>query len=147
MRDLYFRLGISRNASAAEVAAALDLKPEMGVYAPILLDKEKRAEYDRTHAALSAIGELRNQLGLNSGNTGFVETYPDFALSRRTASSARVGPVDAEAPNPTETPEIPQRKGKASKRATRSKWLVPVLAVLALIILLVLMRAFFWKPS
>lgn len=143
MRDLYFKLGIDRSASTDEVAAALELKPEMSVYAPILLDKEKRAEYDRTHAALSAIGELRQQLGLNSGNTGFVETYPDFAPRRRMASSAGPGPVGAKAPNPTTAREIPQPKSIASKRTARSKWRVPVLAILAVVILLVLMLAFF----
>lgn len=143
MKDLYCKLGIERNATAEKVAAALDLKPEMSVYAPILLDKEKRAEYDRTHAALSAIGELRQQLGLNSGNTGFVEAYPDFAPRRRTASSAGRGPVDAEAPNPMKVRDIPQPIGMAPKRTASSKWRVPVRAILALVILLALILAFF----
>ena len=143
MRDLYLKLGIERSASAEEVAAALDLRPEMSVYAPILLDMEKRAAYDRAHAALSAIGELRQQLGLNSGNTGFVETYPDFAPRRRKASSAGTGPVGAEAPNPTKARDIPRPVVMASSRTARSKGRLPVLAILALVILLALIVVFF----
>jgi len=140
MRDLYFKLGIGRNATTEEIAAALELKPELNAYAPILLDKEKRAVYDRTHAALSAIGTLRRHLGLESGDSEFVKKYPDFSVGRRTqpppASPSQPGP---ETPIAGETREAPAPGRAAAKSPAGSRWLLASLAALAAAIVLALL--------
>lgn len=85
MKDWYYRLGIDQGASSTEVAAALDLKPELSACAEILLDDEKREGYDEAHATLTAIGVMRHSLGLDSGDSWFLENCADFAPARRSA--------------------------------------------------------------
>jgi hypothetical protein len=140
---LYFKLGIEPGAGVEDIAAALELHPEMSAYAPILLDEKKRAAYDRSHAALSAIGELRHQLGLNDGNPWFLEKYTDFARRRRSPSSAQTVQAAVQTSVPAETREAPRQEGEGTKGTARYKWLVPVLSGLALIIVLLLMYTFF----
>lgn len=84
MKDWYHRLGVDPGASSTEVAAALDLKPELSVCAEILLDDEKREEYDQVYTTLTAIGVMRHSLGLDSGSW-FLENCADFAPARRSA--------------------------------------------------------------
>jgi len=79
MKNLYHILGVDPKASQEEVAAALELKPETEKFAPILLNEEKRAAYNQAHATLSAIGILRHRLGLDSGESWFLEDCPDFS--------------------------------------------------------------------
>jgi hypothetical protein len=79
MKDLYRKLGIEPDASATEIQAALEQNPEISDFAAILLDEHKREGYDEAHAALRAIGVMRHKLGLDTGDTWFVESYPDFA--------------------------------------------------------------------
>jgi len=143
VRDLYFKLGIERGVGVEDIAAALEVHPEMSAYAPILLDGKKRAAYDRSHAALSAIGELRHQLGLNDGNSWFLEKYTDFARRRRSPSSARTAQANVQASVSTETREAPRQEGERARRTGRNRWLVPVLSGLALIIIVLLMYTFF----
>lgn len=85
MKDWYHRLGIDQGASSTEVAAALDLKPELSACAEILLDDEKREGYDEVHTTLTAIGVMRHSLGLDSGDSWFLENCADFAPARRSA--------------------------------------------------------------
>jgi hypothetical protein len=139
MRDLYFKLGIDPGAGIEDIAAALELHPEMSAYAPILLDGKRRAAYDRTHAALSSIGELRHQLGLNDGNSWFLEKYTDFARRRRSPPSAQT----AQAAVPADTREASRQEREGTRREARYKWLAPILSGLALIIVLLLMYTFF----
>jgi len=139
MRDLYFKLGIARSASADEVAAALDAEPKMSAYAPILLDRDRRAAYDRAHAALSAIGELRHQLGLNSEITWFLEKYPEFGMRRRAVASIK--PVDeavAESDQEKITESREREVSAPRAAARRSKWMVSALSALVLLIVLIL---------
>jgi hypothetical protein len=143
VRNLYLKLGVEPGAGIEDIAAALELHPELSAYAPILLDAKKRAAYDRTHAALSAIGELRHQLGLNDGNSWFLEKYPGFARMRRSPSSAGTAQAAAQTSVPTETREAARREGRRTRRTARYKWLVPVLSGLALIVVLLLMYTFF----
>lgn len=84
MKDWYHRLGVDPGASSTEVAAALDLKPELSVCAEILLDDEKREEYDQVYTTLTAIGVMRHSLGLDS-DSWFLENCADFAPARRSA--------------------------------------------------------------
>jgi hypothetical protein len=79
MKDLYRRLGIDPKASSEEVTAALASKPDMSECAPILQHEERRAGYDQAHATVNAIGILRHRLGLDSGESWFLENCPDFA--------------------------------------------------------------------
>ena len=85
MKDWYYRLGIDPGASSTEVAAALDLKPELSVCAEILLDDEPREGYDQVHTTLTAIGVMRHSLRLDSGDSWFLENCADFAPARRLA--------------------------------------------------------------
>jgi len=95
MKDLYRKLGIDPKASNQEVAAALELKPEMSKYATILRDEEKRTGYNQAHATLNAIGILRHRLGLDSGDSWFLENCPDFAPGLLRAEQAREVPKPA----------------------------------------------------
>jgi len=79
MKDLYYRLGIEPQSSEEEIAAALDTKPELSACAGILLDPERRAQYDETHHTLKTIGLLRHRLGLDTGHSWFLENCADFA--------------------------------------------------------------------
>jgi hypothetical protein len=83
MKDLYSSLGINPGASEEEVVAALASRPDLAAYATILRADDRRASYDRTHAALKAIGALRHRLGLDSERSWFLENFPDFAPALR----------------------------------------------------------------
>ena len=144
MKDLYSKLGIGRNATTEEVAAALELRPELKAFATILLDGEKRAVYDRTHAALSAVGILRHHLGLEAGGSEFVKNYPNFAFIRRNqtpaASSLQPGPEPSSGEAKQETREP---GGTPAKSSARPAWLLPLLVGLSMAILLVLLFLYF----
>jgi len=144
MRDLYQKLGIGRNASAEEVAAALELKPELSAFAPILLNRKKRAVYDRTHAALSAIGVLRHHLGLEDGGSEFAKNYPDFAFRPRPrATGAGSSQAGSEPPVAAEKQEARPSPASPAKTDAGRGWPLPFLAVLAVAILLVLLSLYF----
>jgi len=143
MRDLYYKLGIGRGASTEEVAAALDADPKMSAYAPILLNPRRRAAYDRAHATLSAVGELRHQLGLNSDINWFLEKYPEFGIRRRTLASDRTVQSVAEEPAQAENPETAVLQVDTPRTPPRSRWIMPVFSALVLLILLVLVFMFF----
>ncbi len=143
MKDLYFHLGINPKSSAGEVAAALDLKPEMRVYAPILLHEKQRSLYDRTHATLSSIGRLRQRLGLDSGDSWFLQNCPDFSPKLRSKRpSQKSAEVSPQASPPEKLHNVPARKGVKTKPPARTKWLVPVALAITAIVLLVLIFTF-----
>ena len=89
MKDLYFRLGIEPQSSEQEIAAALESKPELGDCSSILLNPERRAQYDETHHIVKTIGMLRHRLGLDTGHSWFLENCPDFAPRNRVATHQR----------------------------------------------------------
>jgi hypothetical protein len=94
MKDLYSSLGIDPGASDEEVVAALESRPDLAAHAAILRADDRRAAYDRTYAALKAIGALRHRLGLDSECSWFLENSPDFAPALRAGlrSSSSAGP-------------------------------------------------------
>ncbi len=142
MKDLYSKLGIDRGASAKEVQAALEIKPELSDYAMILLDTEKRALYDSTHSTLKMIGELRFRLGLDSGRSWFLEHCPDFAFRKNTAKSsqnpAKDGTTDT---SDNANPADQQPKSVAPTPPAQSKWPTKWLIPAALLIIGVIVIA------
>ena len=150
MKDLYFRLGIDRGASAEEVQAALEIKPELSDYAPILLRSEQRALYDSTHSTLKMIGELRYRLGLDSDRSWFLEHCPDYAFRKNAAKPSQDPGKGANAdasPGAHPAPQPP--KSVASTPPAQSKlpakwpttWLVSaVLLIIGVIVIAVLLR-------
>jgi len=146
VKDLYSRLGIDRGASAGEVQAALEIKPELSDYAAILLHSEKRAIYDSTHSTLKMIGELRFRLGLDTGRSWFLEQCPDYAF-RKTAAKASQSPgKDAIADTSARlNPARQQPESVASTPPAQSKllakWLLPaVLLIIGVIVIALLLR-------
>lgn len=151
MKDLYARLGLQRTASDSEIAERLQQRPELQDAASILLDAKRRSVYDRAHANLKLIGELRRRLRLDSGGSWFVQNHADFA-SKPSAPSATApesperGAV-AEAPRPAAgRPADAGRPATAGQVREKREPLVskPVayLIVTALVVLALL--AYFW---
>jgi hypothetical protein len=140
MRDLYRKLGVDPDANRDAVAAALDRNPELGKYAAILLDDGKRAEYDEAHAALRAIGTLRQKLGLDTGDTWFLEKYPDFAprfILEKATASAKPPPAE---PPVVEAGYVPEPTHKPGRRRTRRSN-TPVLAAVITVVLILIVLA------
>jgi len=139
MKDLYLRLGIHENASAEQIATALELTPEKDEYSLILLNKQRRAVYDRAHATLRSVGMLRQSLDLFSGDSWFEKHYQDFVPGRRSAVF-RPRPEKAQSADikPQDTHEVRAQEAVKTKPPSRSKWLVPVLLAIAGAVLLVL---------
>lgn len=144
MKDLYARLGISPDASAGEVVESGQASPEAGACAQVLADTTQRAAYDRAYFTLKSIGILRHRLGLDSGESWFLSHYPDFAPRFRSAIATGKAKVEA-----TQTRNMPQvatiedtrsiPKPDASKPAAKSTRLVPILAAVAVIVLIVVL--------
>ena len=71
MKDLYKRLSIDPASSAQQIREVMSSPVARADAAAleaaefVLLDKNRRAVYDRTHRVLTTIGELRLHLGLN----------------------------------------------------------------------------------
>jgi len=124
VKDLYSKLGIDRGASAAEVQAALEAKPELSDYAAILLDTEKRALYDSTYSTLKMIGELRFRLGLDSGRSWFQEKYPDYGPGQNSAKSSQnpANQTKADTP-PAAQPALPPSDSVVSTPPAHSRGL------------------------
>jgi len=144
MKDLYHRLGIDPKAGNDDVTAALASKPAMSECAPILLDEEKRAGYDQAYATLNAIGILRHRLGLDSGESWFLENCPDFApgrLKSEHSSEIRKPVADKSATASYNPPDQQDDQGsKTSKGSNQSHMvimliLVAMLAIIAYVLL------------
>ena len=141
---MYSSLGIDAKASREEVAAALQLKPGSGASPAILLDEEKRSAYDRAHETLKTIGMLRHRLGLDSGDSWFLETCPDFAPRSRTAKApAKPGEPEPEAASPGANPDIAQAQGVKTRPQAHSRRLIPIIVGIIVVILLVLFIVYF----
>ena len=139
MKDLYLRLGINENASAEQIATAVELTPESDEYSLILLNKQRRPVYDRAHATLRSIGMLRQNLDLYSGDSWFEKRYQDFVPGRRAAViRPRPGKAQSAETKPENTLEVRAHEAVKAKPPSRSKWLVPVLLAIAGLVLLVL---------
>lgn len=82
MRNLYSRLGISPNSSEHDIRSALDkcanstLRDDVR---EVLLNLNRRRNYDRVHATLRDIGSLRAHLGLNYSDNWRSPESDDFS--------------------------------------------------------------------
>jgi len=144
MKNLYAALGLEFGASDAQLAAILAQTPEKGAQVAILLNPQKRALYDRAHTTLQAIGTLRQRLGLDAGESWFLESYSEFSpqshaavFSAQPAAGHRAAAVamgSRAAPPPGTVP--------AKRSAGPRKWPVPVLLGLLGLAVVILLIAF-----
>lgn len=147
MKDLYARLGISPEASAEEIVAAGQAGPEAGACARVLADAGQRAAYDRAYSTLKSIGILRHRLGLDSGDSWFLNRYPDFAPRFRSAIASGKARGEGAAPSAVQAAQQApaqnagsapgQTKPASQQPAANSTRLVPVLAAVAAIVLVI----------
>lgn len=138
MKDLYRKLGIKPEASSEEIEAAARLRPELARQAEILLDEKRRARYDRAHAALSAIGTLRHRLGLDSGDTGFLDRHPDFGFGSRPVERQAEAPDAGRKDVPPAVGGGEQRPGSSAGGTRRSGRSVLVVVAIVVVIAIVL---------
>jgi len=139
MKDLYHRLGIDPKASSEEVAAALASKPAMSECASILQDEKKRAGYDQAHATLNAIGILRHRLGLDSGESWFLENCPDFAprhLKAEHSSEVHKPAVHKSATANYNPPDRQENPKLQTSTGTNQSYLIIAVVVVALLAIL-----------
>jgi len=141
MKDLYRKLEIEPDAHPEEVSAALERNPDMGELDSVLLNDEKRSEYDEAYRALKAIGVLRQNLGLDTTDTWFVEKYPDFCprLVRKKLSAATHKPESAISAAETPCDTKPRQKPSHKRRPKRSN--TPVLVAIILVAVAVIALA------
>ncbi len=143
MKNLYLQLGIAPNSSPGEIEAALQAKPELGDAAQVLLNDARRAAYNRTIATLSSIGMLRHRLGLDTDQSWFVETCPDFAPRLNLRKFVPATPAAAQslqAENPSNSSAWSQMPVPGSHNNKR--WIKVVLIVFAMAVVLALWRVF-----
>lgn len=134
MKDLYRRLEIEPESSEQEIATALESKPKLSACANILLNQERRAQYDEIHHVVRTIGILRDRLGLDTGHSWFLENCEDFAPRKGlpfTQKQPGQQAVEAQALEKKQAPPAPSVP--PPKPAARSSKTLPlVLAVLGL---------------
>ncbi len=142
MRDLYQSLRLEPDASPDRIAAAADSNPDVQEFTAILLDPDRRADYDRVRNVLRMIGELRRRLGLNKQGTWFAENYPDFAgvpaaSSRPVGAPGRPPPVSA-------APVFAARRHTAARpQKSLWRWVLPVaVAALGVTVIYLALRMF-----
>ena len=120
MKDLYAQLGIDRTANAEEIAASARQRPDLEDRASILLDAGKRAVYDRAHAALKLIGELRRRLHLDAQDSWFARNHADFAARSAAPAASAAAPAAQPAPaTPQSAPAKPTQEPAARSEAAR----------------------------
>jgi hypothetical protein len=133
MKDLYRHLGISDRATDAEVRAALaavDLDTRDAA-AMILLDPRRRAVYDRNRRTVATIGRLRSNLGLNLTRFWPRSRFEDFTIDLTPPPPRRRRVVM----DPTAVAWAFGVK-TATRRASGRRWILVLLAVVALACLL-----------
>jgi hypothetical protein len=136
MKDFYAKLGIDQGATQSEVAAALQSRPELSACSSILLNGEKRAVYDRAHMALKAIGQLRHKLGLDSGDSWFLQNCADYVPRQRSAVTVEKPVAAAGNPAPRQAPSEAAQSAIAPARPAARPVLRPlvVLAIAAIVL-------------
>jgi hypothetical protein len=139
MKDLYAKLGIDQAASQAEVAAALQSRPELSACSAVLLNAEKRAVYDRTHMALKAIGQLRHKLGLDLRESWFLRNCADYVPRQRSGIPAEKPAAGKSSPRqpPDEAAQSPIVPTQPAARSVP-----PALVVLAIAAVILAIAAF-----
>lgn len=134
MKDLYRKFHIKPDASREEIEAVVLLKPELARQAAILLDENRRARYDRAHAVLTTIGTLRFSLGLDSGDTAFLDRYPDFARGLKPMEKQPGSGITAPREPPAGTKEKDLQPDTGHAGSSRSG--PPVLLVVAIAVVI-----------
>jgi hypothetical protein len=139
MKDLYARLNVPPSASEDELAAALEKCPGMQSVTPILLDRNKRARYDRAHTTLKSIGVLRHHLRLDTGESWFRDNCPDFVPGHKPARTPAEPRAGTSAAPPAREPGATAPRAQANPapppRTARS---VPLAGLIAAAVLLAL---------
>jgi hypothetical protein len=144
MKDLYARLDLRPSADEEELAASLRNKPGMESAAAILLDRGKRARYDRAHATLKTIGALRQRLKLDTGDSWFLQNCPDFAPGFKSAAAPAKPEARATArPAQGKHSETAPQKPVQPRPAPRSARSFPTAGLVGAAILLALAALYF----
>jgi len=138
MKDLYLKLGISQDASSEDIEAALKNHPDYADSAAILLDKRRRAAYNRSVSTIRSIGILRDRLGLDKELTWFRQTYPDFAPGTHVAKFAAKTTTKKNQATESKAPQPVPAERKQAAPKSGFEWMRPVYIGLALIVLLTL---------
>lgn len=141
MKDLYAELGVAFGASDAQLAASLVQTPENSAQVAILLNPQKRKIYDRAHTTLKAIGTLRHRLGLDAGESWFLERYSDFSPpSNAAVFSAKPAGGNRAAAMDKASHKAPPRLTATAKRSVRPRqWPVPILLGLIGLVVVILL--------
>ena len=144
MKDLYSKMSLEPEAGEEEIAAAIQQRPEWSAYSTILLNRDRRAFYDRTHATLRTIGELRHRLKLEAGGSWFLDTSPDFA-HRFNPALAPAPPKPAAsdtAPGTARADTPPAADTRSEKPVTRKHVVAIAIGVISLILLILAVSYF-----
>ena len=142
MEDLYRKLGITRDAGVEEISSALEDHEERKDIASILMDERKRAEYDRTHAALMAIGDLRHRLAIDPDYSWFEKNYPDFSAKKILAelSAQKTQPSPEQANEPEKPYEQPRpMKPKTPVRTRQMAVFIALVVIIVAVIFYILL--------
>ena len=96
MRDLYQRLGLDESSGENEIRAALPAADAAIREAAqfILLDRRRRAVYDRNRRVLATVGKLRARLGLNLTRFWPRARFGDFTVDLAPSPIPHGGYVD-----------------------------------------------------
>jgi hypothetical protein len=137
MKDLYLQLGISQDATPENIEAALKDHPDHSATAVILLDKRRRAAYNRSVSTIRSIGILRDRLGLDKDSSWFQDTCPDFVPKMRVAKFSAKPAAKNPATESTASQAAPAERKQAEPRSGLD-WLRPVYIGLAVIVMLAL---------
>lgn len=134
MKDLYRRLGIEPQSSDEEISSALASKPELSEFSSILLNPERRAQYDETHHILKTIGILRHHLGLDTGHSWFLDNCPDFTPRKGPAAGrGQAAQPQADAQRGEEKRAAPTRAAAPTAEARPGKALPLALGIIGLV--------------
>ena len=114
MRDLYQRLGLDESSGENEIRAALPAADAAIREAAqfILLDRRRRAVYDRNRRVLATVGKLRARLGLNLTRFWPRARLGDFTAAVSTAGEA---PEGGRLPAYAKVAEAQARAGQAEE--------------------------------
>jgi len=143
MKNLYLQLGLDPHASRDDIEAALQSKPELADAAAVLLDESRRAAYNRTVSTLSSIGLLRHRLGLDTDQTWFVKTCPDFAprlhMRKYVAPNS---PAEESAPAEITAASGTMAQVPAPGSRNNKSWIKAAVIIFVLAVVLALWRVF-----
>jgi hypothetical protein len=125
MKDLYAGLGLEPDVRDEELARVIAEQDEAADARAVLLNRQRRADYDHCWATLRAIGKLRQRLKLDSEPTWFTRECGDFIPSARPKPVAPLaGDESALSAAGSEGPEMMSESERS--------WAVPLVIVVAI---------------